>query len=141
MEIFKHNILKSVRPKANSLFDIHNPLGVKLLTRLRLGLSHLHDHKFKHNFQNCLSPLCSCGFFIEDNKHFFLHCQNYNHDRQTLFDNIANIKADLLNLSEPDLLNLLLYGNQNLTLLENIEILNASMSFLLSTKRFDGPLL
>ena len=39
--IFKKNILKFIRPSPNSIFNCHNPKGVKLLTRLRLGLSHL----------------------------------------------------------------------------------------------------
>ena len=141
IDIFKKSILKIIRPKANSIFDIHNPLGVKLLTRLRLGLSHLHDHKFKYNFQDCLNPLCICGVDVEDTKHFFLHCNNYNQERQTLFDMIARVKNDFLNLNESELLNLLLYGHLALTFLENREILNASIMFILASKRFDGPLI
>ena len=141
IDIFKNSILKIIRPKANSIFDIHNPLGVKLLTRLRLGLSHLHDHKFKYNFQDCLNPLCTCGIDIEDTKHFFLHCNNYNQERQTLFDTIAKVKTDFLNLNESELLNLLLYGHLALTFLENREILNASIMFILTSKRFDGALM
>ena len=34
----------------NSIYNIHNPLGVKYLTRLRIEFSHLKDHKPKHNF-------------------------------------------------------------------------------------------
>ena len=34
--IFKKN-LNFIRPCANSIFNIHNPYGIKLLTRLRLG--------------------------------------------------------------------------------------------------------
>ena len=45
-------ILNFIRPCANSIFDIHNPLGIKLLTRLHLGLSHLREHKFGHWFQD-----------------------------------------------------------------------------------------
>ena len=32
---------------------------------MRLGLSHLANHKFRHNFQDCLNPICSCGQEIE----------------------------------------------------------------------------
>ena len=39
-----------------SLFLIHDPVGVEILTRLRLQFSHLNEHKFRHNFKNCLSP-------------------------------------------------------------------------------------
>ena len=48
--IFKKNILQFIRPSPNSIFNCHNPNGVKLLTRLGLGLSHLRDHNFKHSF-------------------------------------------------------------------------------------------
>ena len=40
--VFKKIII--TEKKKNSLFSIHNPLGVKLLTRLRLQLSHLNEH-------------------------------------------------------------------------------------------------
>ena len=45
---FKKQILKFIRPSPNSKFHVHNPHGIKLLTRLRVGLSHLHEHKFRH---------------------------------------------------------------------------------------------
>ena len=48
------NLLNFIQPCGNSIFDIHNPLGIKLLTRLRLGLNHLHEHKFTHSFQYTL---------------------------------------------------------------------------------------
>ena len=44
--IFKLKKLKFIRPTANSNFGCHNPIGVKLLTRLRLGRSHLRERKF-----------------------------------------------------------------------------------------------
>ena len=44
------------------------------MTRLRLGLSHLREHKLNHSFQNCINPLCSCGMDIESASHFFLRC-------------------------------------------------------------------
>ena len=35
------------------------------MARSRGGLSRLRKHKFNHNFQNCINPLCSCGMDIE----------------------------------------------------------------------------
>ena len=61
ISIFKSNILKFIRPKPNNVYYCHNPKGIRLLTRLRLGLSQLREHKFKHSFQDCLNPLCFCG--------------------------------------------------------------------------------
>ena len=49
ISIFKSNILKFIRPKPNNVYYCHNPKGFKLLTRLRLGLSYLCEHKFKHD--------------------------------------------------------------------------------------------
>ena len=49
--------------------------------RLRLGFSHL-KHKFKHNFQDLVDPLCSVGIEIESTKHFLLHCANFSIQRK-----------------------------------------------------------
>ena len=35
----------------NSIFDVHTPIDIKLLNRLRVNFSHLHKHKFRHNFR------------------------------------------------------------------------------------------
>ena len=48
-----------MRPSGSSDFNCHNPKGVKLLTKLRLGLRHLREHKLKHSFQDSLNPICS----------------------------------------------------------------------------------
>ena len=34
----------------SSTYNYFNNKGIKNITRLRLGLSHLRDHKFKHGF-------------------------------------------------------------------------------------------
>ena len=71
---FRNSLLKIGRPVQNSIFNVFNVLEIKFLTRLRLGLSHLNEHKFKHNFQNCLNSLCFCSLEVELTIHFFLHC-------------------------------------------------------------------
>ena len=73
ISVFKEKILNFIRPPPNSFFD-HNPKGIKLITRLRLGLNHLREHKFKHRFQDTINPLCNYGQDIESSTHFFLHC-------------------------------------------------------------------
>ena len=72
----------------NSIFNCHSPNGIKLITRLRLGLSHLREHKFRHNFQDTLNPICSYGDDIETAIHYLLHCPNYLDERRTLLDNL-----------------------------------------------------
>ena len=54
LNVFKNSLLKFIRPSGNSVFNCHNPRGVKLLTRSRLGLSHLRERKFKLGFQDSL---------------------------------------------------------------------------------------
>ena len=73
ISVFKEKILNFIRPSPNSVFDIHNPRGIKLITRLRLGLSYLKEHKLKHSFQDTTDPLCNCCQDIEPPTHFFLY--------------------------------------------------------------------
>ena len=54
--IFKKRLLSIIRPSQSNVYNIFDPIGLKLLTRLRLGFSHLNEHKFRHNFQDCLNP-------------------------------------------------------------------------------------
>ena len=90
---FKKQILKFIRPSPHSTINVHNPHGIKLLTRLRVGLSHLHEHKFRRNFQDSLDPFCNCGGILKQlGIHFFLHCSNYSNQRKTLFEKIINMK-------------------------------------------------
>ena len=48
--IFRANLIKIIRPIPNSVFGIFNPLGLKLIARLWLVLSHLNERRFNHNF-------------------------------------------------------------------------------------------
>ena len=121
-----------MRPCANSIFNIHNPYGIKLLTRLRLGLSHLCDYKFRHCFQDTLNPLCDCGNDTETITHFFLHCPSFHTARQNLLNNIRNINDQILSHGEDQLI----YGNHkciNFNLTVNRLILNATIEYLIST--------
>ena len=42
------------------------------MTRPRLGLSNLHDHKFKQNFPDSLNPISNCATDIETTVHYLL---------------------------------------------------------------------
>ena len=58
VNIFTANVIKIIWPIPNSIFVIFNPLGLKLITRLWFGLSHLNEHRFNHNITDCINPLC-----------------------------------------------------------------------------------
>ena len=140
IRIFKKRILEFIRPSPNSIFDIYNPYGIKLLTRLRLGLSHLNEHKFKHGFNDTISFICIWGGDIESINHFFLHCPEYCEARPALFDNIQSIDKMLLSQNESSLTHLLLYGDPKRNSNVNAFILNSAIEFILSSGRFNGPL-
>ena len=125
---------------SNSIYDIHNPLGVKYLTRLRIGFSHLKEHRFKHNFQDSIVPMCSCNSGIETKIHFFLHCANFNTKRQTLFDKTPTIDANILFENEDSIVNTLLFAKPNSKNSFNKATLNGSIEFILSSERFNNPL-
>ena len=139
--VFKKHILNFVRPLPNSIFNIHNPLGIKYLTRLRIGFSHLKEHQFRPNFQDSVDAMCSCGSATETTKHFLLHCPNFHLQRQTLFDKIATIDSNILTENEESIVNTLLFGKLNSENSFNKAILNASIDFILSTERFNNPLI
>ena len=138
---FLKSILKFVRPSPNSTCNCFNTKGIKHLTRLRLGLSHFRDHKFKHGFLDSLNPICSCCFDIETTCHFLLYCPNFVNERSLLLNNVSRLTKDKLPSRDTSVIKFLLYGDDSLDLVTNTLILNASVDFILSSKRFDGPLL
>ena len=128
-----------VRPSPNSTFDIYSPYGIKLLTRLRLGLSHLFKHNSKHGFNDAINPICICVDGIESTNYFFLHCPEYCETRQTLFDSIESIDKVLLSQNESLLTHLPFYGDPKRNSNVNAFILNSKTEFTLSSRRFNGP--
>ena len=59
-----------MRPIYKSVFNIHDPKGIKYLFQLRMNLNQLRSHK-KHNFADTPSDICACNQGIEDTRHFF----------------------------------------------------------------------
>ena len=45
---FKNSLLRVGQLTAMPTHGTHNSIGLKFLTRFRLGLTHLNKHKFKH---------------------------------------------------------------------------------------------
>ena len=127
---------KSIRPLSKPIYDINNPPWVRLLTRLRLGLSHLNEHRFNHNFEGCINSLCTCTLEVESTTHFFLQCHCYSNIRKTLLDNLKLINVNILKLSKTALTNLLLCGETSFDKIQNKMILTASIKFIVDSDRF-----
>ena len=109
--IFKSNILKFIRPIPKRFFNCYNHKGIRLMTRIRLRLTHLREHKFNHNFQNCINLLCSCGMDIQSTSCFFLHCPFFDDKRITLLSTLNKIDCKLIETNESSLIETLLFGN------------------------------
>ena len=99
----KIRILSFIRSSPNSTFNSHNSKGIKFLSRLRLGLSHLGEHKFKHSFQHSLNLFCSClkGKF-ETISHYLLHFSSCSEERLALLNTAKIIDMPILQQSDSE---------------------------------------
>ena len=114
MQCFEESYTKFIRPELKQVFNVDSNEKLKFLTRIRLGWSHLADHKFKRNFQDFVNPICRCGQDIETSTYFLLHCCNYHCARQSLFEKINKIDSTVLNQNDQDFRKLLPFGNEKL---------------------------
>ena len=71
---FRNTLPKLGWPTPGSIYGIHHLLGLKLLTRLKLDLSHLNKNRCKHNFKNRINPFCTFCLEVKPTKHFYLQC-------------------------------------------------------------------
>ena len=137
LNIYKKSLLKFIRPSGSTAFNCHHLRGIKLLTRLRLGVSHLCEHKFKHGFQDGLNPICSCGNDMETSIHFLLHSPHYSNERSIFVNAIRNINRNIFDKDDLKITETLLYGKSSLDDKSNTLILYATIDFLFVTKRFE----
>ena len=107
----KKYLLKEIRSVPHSVYNICNPNGLKLLTGLRLGLSHLNEHRFNHNFEGSINPSCTCSLEVERTSYFFLYCHHYNSVKDITFNKLSEVDVNLPNASDENLVNILLYGS------------------------------
>ena len=138
--IFRDNLIKIIRPIPNSVFGIFNSVGRTLITRRRLGLSHLNYHRFKHNVNVWINPLCTCSLDNESTVHYFLHCNYYNSARISLLNDLNSVDRTLLSLSDLSLVNILLYVGPQFDDSQNAYILNSSIKYILISGGFSGRL-
>ena len=133
---FKRRLLSLRRPVNRPVFMKSSAKAVKHLTQLRLHFSPLNAHRFRHNFDR-LSPLCVCGEEDENNEYFFLHCHLLQTMRNELFGQLSHILGfSILDLNAKVLCEMILYGSSKLNVLVNRHLIEATLQFIQSTKRF-----
>ena len=128
-----------IQPSLNYFLGCRNPKRIKIITRLRLGLSHLREQTFKHSFQDTINPLCNCDQDIESSTHFFLHCPFFINERRTLLSTIHSLDIKLLDCTDYEPTQTLLFGNISQISSNNYKIIKAFIDYILSSKRFDKP--
>ena len=137
---FKANFLSIIRPPAKSVFGIYDPIGLSYLSQIRVGLSKLNFHKFKHKFRDTVNPMCPTNDGIEDAEHFLLLCPSFDVQRRDLLAGVPQLVRPFVqinSLSNVVLIKLLLYGDKDRS--DNIDknILELTLNFIHKTGRFD----
>ena len=130
VSLFKKHLLRFLRPKPMPVYDLMDPPGLKLLTRLRVNLSHLREHKFRHNFGDTLVTFCNCGLLeSESTNHFLLRCISFTELRKILLDGIIDLIGSISNLPDTKLVNILLIGDETFSMDTNVSILKLTNPF------------
>ena len=88
---FELKILALIRPPSKPVYGIHDPKGLAILTQLRVGLSKLNFHKFRHNFSNAIDPMCPANDGVDDTEHYLLFCQSYGEPKRELLNGFNEI--------------------------------------------------
>ena len=75
--------------------------------------------------------------YIEDHEHFLLHCSRFATQRRDLLDLVSSLSnVEIMRLSSKELSKLLLYGHPNFTPVINGAIVESTIKFIKSTRRF-----
>ncbi len=138
ISIFKNRLLSLIRPPSNPVFGIYDPRGLSLLTQLRVGLSKLNFHKFRHNFSDTINPMCPINDGPEDTEHYLLLCTSFEEQRRDLLAGVLPVlhSFEIIDVPNPVLLQILLYGDKKLPFEVNNFILKSTILYISRTERF-----
>ena len=96
--------------------------------------------KQKYLYVYCVNPLCSCSLEVESVFHFFLRCHSFTDIRKTLFHELQLVDENILNQSDNETAELLLYGSGKFKLEQNCSILRSAIKFIIKSERFSGSI-
>ena len=85
--------------------------------------------------------ICYCGIEVESVVRFLLHCPLCSNERCTLLNSLSRIDHKLLDCTDTILTQTFLFGNSSYTTNDSTKIINLTIDSVVSTKKFDGPLL
>ena len=84
--------------------------------------------------------MCSCGKEPETTLHYPMRCDFHSIYRLELLNDICALNHSLKNISEENLLKVLLYGAEEFSFKINSEILKCTIKFIQKADCFSGPL-
>ena len=111
--------------------------GLALFSQLRVGVSKLNFHKFRHSYIDVISPMCPSNDDPEDTEHYLLMCHSFDKQKAGLLSSVLPVmhSFNICNVSNPSLLQILLYGDKSLPFEENKFILKSTISYILGTEQ------
>ena len=105
-----------------------------------MHFSPLNDHHFKHVF-DCLSLVCFRGKDNENSKYFLLYCPLFGVLCGDFLDQLSDVPGlditSINNMDDDTLCHRLLVGDPSLGTIENRVIVEATISFIKNSGRFD----
>ena len=101
---FRKKIPRFIKPTEKRSSSIQDPLGIKLLNKLRVYFSHKNLHNYRHNLADTLNPLYSCSLETDRTAHFFLGCRYYSNIRITLMNLSSDIDNSITSRQQNELL-------------------------------------
>ena len=138
---FKRATLDFISSNPTPMFKINRLSCFVFLTRLRVGFSHLCEHKFRHGFLDTVDPICSyCMNTVENTKHYLLHYSNFANQRTVLLDDLRNLAINHGPLDSSTLPWMLLFGNPKFSCNVSSGIIHAVIKFIESINRFSGSI-
>lgn len=100
---------------------------MKFLTLLRSGFSHLNEHRFRHNFRDCLNDLC---LEMEDTSHYLLYCHYFSDHRIDLMNSVKSVCDNYDSMPGNVKKDLFLIGDSRFGENNNKIILEATISYI-----------
>ena len=122
---------------------IYAELGLesrKLEDGLHLKFSHLNEHRFRHNFEECVNLLYSCSLKTEDTENYLLHCHHFTPLRINLMNSVNSVLYNFESLSDINKKEILLYGDPRLDNNKNRIIVEATLNYIKVSEIFSGSL-
>lgn len=127
---FSNAIKKYFFKTPTKLFNLGNRRENIIHCQLRNNASSLNADLFCDFIRE--NSVCDyCGFHTENANHFFFECPKYNDERNCFFHQIS-----MLNLQKPITLDLLLYGDNDVSYDENVKLFKLVHEYIKKSRRF-----